>query len=143
MVRLERDLLVTIDKKDRLLNMRGKSAFQMAVVLKIINLSINKIMKNNKDIIQQSLLNMNENVAGIVEEAKVKYQDNIIIKVVISHNQDENSTVICLKITKYNHTIEINIKRREITTMMNILISHQKEEVSEVSKLNNITKNLT
>ena len=142
-MRLERDLVVTIDKKDRPLNMRGKSAFQMAVILKIINHSVNKIMKNKKDIIQQSLLNMNENVAGIVEEAKVKYQDNIIIKVVISHNQGENSTVIRLKITKYNHTIEINIKRREITTMMNILISHQKEEVSEVFKLNNITKNLT
>lgn len=133
--------MVDTDKKVHPLNMKGKSAFQMAVFLKIINLIDNKIMKNNKDIIQQNILIMNEDVGGIVDVAKVKFQYNIIIKVDISLKQDENNTVIHLKITSNQQTTEIKIKRTEITTKMIILINHQKEDI-EVLKLNNIIKDL-
>jgi hypothetical protein len=53
----ETDRMVARDRKDPQLTMKGKSAFQMAEFLKIINHIVNKIMRNNKDIIKQSLLN--------------------------------------------------------------------------------------
>jgi len=113
----------------------------MAGFLKIINHIANKIMKNNKDIIKQSRLIMSEDVGDIVDVAKVKYRDNIIIRVdIINLNQDENSTH--LNITNNQHIIDIKIKRKEITTIMIILMSHQEEEDSEALQLNNITKNL-
>jgi len=140
-VLIETDRVVVKDRKDPQLNMKGKSAFQMAGFLKIINHIANKIMKNNKDIIKQSRLIMSEDVGDIVDVAKVKYRDNIIIRVdIINLNQDENSTH--LNITNNQHIIDIKIKRKEITTIMIILMSHQEEEDSEALQLNNITKNL-
>jgi len=133
--------MVARDRKDPQLTMKGKSAFQMAEFLKITNHIVNKIMKNNKDIIKQSLLKMTEDGGDIVDVAKVKYQDNIIIKVdIISLNKDENSTR--LNIMNNQLTTEIKIKRKETTTKMFILMSHQEEEDLEALKINNIIKTL-
>ena len=137
----ETDRMVARDRKDPQLTMKGKSAFQMAEFLKITNHIVNKIMKNNKDIIKQSLLKMTEDGGDIVDVAKVKYQDNIIIKVdIISLNKDENSTR--LNIMNNQLTTEIKIKRKETTTKMFILMSHQEEEDLEALKINNIIKTL-